>query len=186
MKNLVWLGSVSSINASLAMLIADARTASAWCGIDENDNGEADSERAALALADETTAVIDVGGAPALLLDLHMGHGVAFVYRAEEALLVVEAFLDVKRDDPSFLEHLARPLDDGAEEGASVSIVSGEMVLTCVSDLSAEGLRVTLGNGVYRAFIEPEKKGAWGAARRALITAELEAHQTIWTSPDSA
>ncbi len=183
----IFLGKVMSINASLLMVIADARVAASWRGAAQDEEG--DYERLMAALSADDHAPIHVGGAKALGLSLGVGQGIAHVYRAGEAIVLVEGFFkDAK--DPSFIEDVSAPPAKGAKKVGNVEVPSGKLVVTpgtdaCedVAKLSKQKLDAKTGvrcgeersglmiaaKGRYDVWLETERHASWGSAARAVL-----------------
>lgn len=161
----VELGRVMSVNASILMVVGDARVVAKW-------NGERDYEDLCDRVASDDVASLTVGGQKAAGIG-GIGQGVVTVYRIGEMLACVEGFIDDWKD-ASFLEDLAAPIDPIAKPEARFPVKSGKIALLsgpCSMKEADRGelLTVKTKPGDYEIVLEDEKKASWGSARRVIL-----------------
>jgi hypothetical protein len=135
------LGTVSSINATLQLFIADASVARGYRGIDGAEDDElegTDFQRLTAALGEETALMLEVGDGAGIALDLGIGQGTARLFWSPAGLLVIEAFVDDEDDDDAWLELAELPLDAAAERVGELQVTSGCVVMTPSTDSCAE------------------------------------------------
>ena len=159
------LGRVMSLNASIVMVVGDARTIAKW-------NGEEEYEGLCDRIASKDATSLTVGGKKAAGVG-GIGQGVVTVYRVGELLACVEGFIDDWKD-ASFLEDLAAPIDPKAKPAARFPVDSGKLTLLwgpcTVKDADdGEVLTVKTKPGDYELLVEEEKNASWGSARRVIL-----------------
>lgn len=169
------LGRVASINAYLAMVVADAKIAKSWGGTGDGSNLDgSDWKRASDLLDDTAVATIDIGKkkkVKATLLHLGVGQGIAHVFRVGDRITLAEVFCE-DLEDAFFKEWIASPPTKQAKKSGAVKIESARATLlpTMVSGASegdTSSLSFDLKSGRYALLVEPETKDAWGHGRRA-------------------
>jgi hypothetical protein len=138
---------VSSINATLRMLVADARVAAAYQGIRNPTEagdphfGGSDWDRLSDALGDKDWAPFEVAGKGALALDLDVHQGQVSVWAIGDRLVLSEGFGDSDdRDDDDralFQEFLTAPPAHGknqVQKTVPIDVPSGWLVLMPSTD----------------------------------------------------
>jgi hypothetical protein len=190
------LGNVTSINASLAMLVADARVAAKFQGVDngeDENSANSDWDRLREALDDDDCAKLDLGGARALALSLNMGSGQVKVWAVGDRLVLFEGFFEddedsLDKDDREiFHEYIAGPPADDAQKIGDIAIESGLLVLMPSTDACPDvaayekkkpksratkcgdekcGLLIAMDASRYAILIEDEVESSWGSGRR--------------------
>lgn len=162
------IGKVASVNASLSMLVADAKVAKAWTGIGD-DPDDSDWNRARVALAKKSYAMLDVGDHAAVALTLEIGQGIADVFRIGERIVVVESIAD-DTEDELFLEYVASA-PQKPKSVANLAIPSKKLVLVPTTDAgdSDESLTVDVPAKIS-ITIEAPTESSWGRARRFFVS----------------
>jgi hypothetical protein len=164
------VGQVASVNASLSLIIADAKVAKGWSGIGDGDDLDgSDWDRARLALAKKEYAMVDVGTQSAVALSLGVGQGVADVFRVGDRIVVVESIAD-DTEDALFLEFVASA-PQKPKSVANLAVPSKKLVMVPSTDSgdSEESLALDVPAKIS-ITLEPETKSSWGQARRMFIT----------------
>ena len=166
------LGRVASVNASLSMIIADAKIARAWTGTGDGDGSDLDGtdwDRARIALAKKDYAMVDVGAQSAVALSLGVGQGIADVFRVGDRIVVVESIAD-DTEDELFLEFVASA-PQKPKSVANLAVPSKKLVMVPTTDPgdSDESLSLDVPAKIS-ITIEAETKSSWGQARRMFIT----------------
>jgi hypothetical protein len=164
------IGQVASVNASLAIIIADAKVAKAWTGIGESDDLDgSDWDRARVALSKKDYAMVDVGSQSAVALSLGVGQGVADVFKIGERIIVVESIAD-DTEDELFLEYVASA-PQKPKSVANLTIPSKKLVMVPTTDAgdSDESLAIDVPAKIS-ITIEPQTSSSWGQARRFFVT----------------
>jgi len=133
------LGSVSSLNASLQMFIADSAVARAYSGI---DNGEGDefegSDWSALlkALENDVDCVSHrIGDGEGLALDLRVGQGEVRVYQRGAELILVESYADEDEELDSIASAKRR---ERAKPAGKLRIQSGTLIVATSTENCAK------------------------------------------------
>jgi hypothetical protein len=162
------IGQIASVNASLSMIIADAKVAKQWTGAGD-DPDDSDWDRARIALAKKSYAMLDVGNSSAVALTLEVGQGIASVYRVGDRVVVVESIAD-NTEDELFLEYVASP-PQKPKSVANLAIPSKKLVFIPTTEAgdSDESLSVDVPAKIS-ITIEPHTESSWGRARRFFVT----------------
>jgi Leucine-rich repeat (LRR) protein len=162
------IGQVASVNASLSMIIADAKVAKQWTGVGD-DPDDSDWDRARAALAKKSYAMLDVGDHSAVALTLEVGQGIAHVFRIGERIVVVEAIAD-NTEDELFLEYVASA-PQKPKSVANLTIPSKKLVFVPTTEPgdSDESLSIDVPAKIS-ITIEPHTESSWGRARRFFVT----------------
>jgi hypothetical protein len=164
------LGTVASVNASLSLIIADAKVAKEWGGIGESEDLDGtDWDRARIALAKKDYAMLDIGSQSGVALSLRVGQGIADVFRIGERIIVVESIAD-NTEDELFLEYVASA-PQKPKSVAHLAVPSKKLVMVPTTDAgtSEESLAIAVPAKIS-ITIEPETKSSWGQARRFFVT----------------
>jgi hypothetical protein len=166
------VGQVASVNASLSLIIADAKVAEGWSGIGDGDGDNLDGtdwDRARVALAKKDYAMLDVGRESAVALSLGVGQGVADVFRVGDRIVVVESIAD-DTEDELFLEFVASA-PQKPKSVANLAVPSKRLVMVPSTDAgdSEESLALDVPAKIS-ITLEAETKSSWGQARRMFIT----------------
>jgi hypothetical protein len=164
------VGRVASINASLSLIIADARVAKAWTGVGDGDDLDgSDWERARQALAKKDYAMVDVGAQSAVALSLGVGQGIADVFRVGDRFVVVESIAD-NTEDELFLEYVASA-PQKPRSVANLAVPSKKLVMCPTTDAGdgEESLAIDVPAKISIS-IEAEAQSSWGRARRFFVT----------------
>lgn len=166
------VGRVASVNASLSMIIADAKIAKAWNGTGDGTTDDLDGtdwDRARVALAKKDYAMLDVGAESAVALSLGVGQGIADVFRVGDRIVVVESIAD-NTEDELFLEFVASA-PQKPRSVANLAVPSKKLVMVPTTDPgdSDESLALDVPAKIS-ITIEAETRSSWGQARRMFIT----------------
>lgn len=133
------LGSVSSLNASLQMFIADSAVARAYGGIDNGQGDEfegSDWSKLLKALEGDTDcAPLRAGDGEGLALDLRVGQGEVRVYQRDGELILVESY----EDEDEELDRIApSKRKEGAKPAGKLQIPSGMLIVATSTENCAE------------------------------------------------
>jgi hypothetical protein len=164
------VGRVASVNASLSLIIADAKVAKAWGGTGDGDDLDgSDWERARVALSKKDYAMLDIGSQSGVALSLGVGQGIADVFRIGERIVVVESIAD-NTEDELFLEFVASA-PQKPKSVANLAVPSKKLVMVPTTDPgdSNESLSVDVPAKIA-ITIEAHTKSSWGEARRFFVT----------------
>ena len=165
------VGQVHAINASLTMIIADAKLAKTYDGVGpvDGDLDDSDWSRAIEAMGSKDVGTLELKKGEVLVLSLAMGGGIGHVFAIEDRLVLVEAWHD-DMEDELFLEWVASPTRAKKTVG-TVDVKSGKMgFVSCTDSGSEEMLAVKMPRGSYRFVVESSATRSWGQARRCLVT----------------
>ena len=165
------VGRVASVNASLSMIIADAKIAKAWSGTGNGTTDDLDGsdwDRARVALAKKDYAMLDVGAESAVALSLGVGQGIADVFRVGDRIVVVESIAD-NTEDELFLEFVASA-PQKPKSVARLAVPSKKLVMVPTTDPGDSDESLALDVPAKIAItLEAETRSSWGQARRMFI-----------------
>lgn len=193
------LGDVSAVNATLVMLVADARVAMQYKGTrngaSRSDSTGSDWDRLTDAIGSKDFAPFALHGKSALALSLGVGAGIASLWSTGGRLVVFEGIFEGDEDDLDegdrllLREHLASP-PKRAKKIASIDVKSGQLVIapsTAPCDdvarllerktkgpavkcgANGDGRMVAVKPGRLDVLLEAEVEAAWGSGRRCFF-----------------
>lgn len=190
-----YLGRADALNASISLLAVDAAAAAEpWKSVDPDDLDAIEAATNKVAklgngLDNGKARTFKLGSSTGVGFQLRVGKGIAHVFRAGKNIVVAEGFVDdVER--PEFLDYVAGAPSKGAVDGGTLDAASGVLALmipggayedlpTRIKNVTTDsgarigsetpGLLVKVSPGRYRVLVEPETKGTFGEAARAVL-----------------